>query len=129
MDNIVAYYLTKEEIQKIELDQRARRLESILSNAEAEEMWYLLYEEPEYADEILNYWEEKHARDQRIQWLMDHLPEKERYMMDRELRTIPEWTDKIIDYWENRAWNDDDDEDDDDEDDDDGWGYGCGHYY
>ena len=57
LKNVPVIYLTEEQIQRIKLDQRARRLEPDLSNAEAEEMWHLLHEEPEYAEKILNYWE------------------------------------------------------------------------
>ena len=71
MDSVVAYYLTEEEIQKIELDQRARRLEPNLSDIEAKEMWHLLHEEPEYADEILDSYA-KLIRDRRELWLWEN---------------------------------------------------------
>lgn len=107
LNNVPVIYLTEEQIQRIKLDQRARRLGSKLSNAEAEEMWRLLHEEPEYAGEILDGYE-KLVRDRRIKWVIDHLPEKERYMMQRAIYTIPNWADEILDYWEGLAKNGDD---------------------
>jgi hypothetical protein len=137
LNNVPVIYLTEEQIQRIKLDQRARRLEPNLSNAEAEEMWHLLHEEPEYADEILDGYE-KLIRDRRIQWVIDHLPEKEGYMMENAIYAMPEYADEILDYWEDlaknckffvdkdgsttrlhrREWYDDNNRDDDD----DGWG-------
>ncbi len=117
MNNIVAYFLTEEEVRKIKLYQRALHLEPNLGDVEAKEMWHLLYEEPDYAGEILDGYE-KLIRDRRIQQFINRLPEKERYTMERELHTIPDWADEIINYWENRARNDDDDWDDNNRDDD-----------
>ena len=71
MDDLIVYFLTEEEIQKIKLNQRARRLEPNLSDIEAKEMWHLLHEEPEYADEILDSYE-KLVRNRHIQWVIDH---------------------------------------------------------
>ena len=71
MNSVIVYYLTEEEIQKIKLDQRARRLGPKLINAEAEEMWRLLHEEPEYADEILDSYD-KLIRDRRELWLWEN---------------------------------------------------------
>lgn len=107
LNNVPVIYLTEEQIQRIKLDQRARHLEPNLSDIEAKEMWHLLHEEPEYADEILDGYE-KLVRDRRIKWVIDHLPEKERYMMQRAIYTIPNWADEILDYWEGLAKNGDD---------------------
>ena len=137
LKDVPVIYLTEEQIQRIKLDQRARHLEPDLSDIETEEMWHLLHEEPEYADEILDGYE-KLVRDRRIQWIIDRLPEKEGYMMELAVHEMPEYTDEILDYWEDlarnckffvgkdgstirlhrREWYDDDDRDDGD----DGWG-------
>ena len=108
MNDVIAYFLTEEEIQMIKLNQRARRLEPNLSDIEAEEMWHLLHEEPDYADEILDSYE-KLVRDRRIQRVIGHLPEEEGYMTENAVYVIPEWADEIL-----NDWGDDDDQDDDD---------------
>ena len=74
----------------------------------AEEMWHLLHEEPDYADEILDSYE-KLVRDRRIQQVIGHLPEEEGYMTENAVYVIPEWADEIL-----NDWGDDDDQDDDD---------------
>lgn len=71
MNDLIVYFLTEEEIQKIKLYQCARHLEPNLSDIEAKEMWHLLHEEPEYADEIIDSYE-KLVRNRRIQWVIDH---------------------------------------------------------
>lgn len=107
INNFPTYLLTDwqiEMVQLIQLKQRIRSLSSNLDDTEVEEIWRLLHEEPEYADEILDGYE-KLIRDRRIQWIIDHLPEKEGYMMENAVYTMPEYVDEILDYWEDLAKN------------------------